>query len=195
MLVNCQVGTTTRFPCILSQQHWPRQSFPSSLQQTLLWLHRSQDVLPGSGWDAHVPSSWNCQIPHWFWDGAWGEPVLAQLLPCSTGWFVFPPFLFFEYRCCCLYFRYWYIIDQSTENAQITLELRFYGGEELTAVRGWLVSILILRHSGCFHWHHLKMLPVPIYLRNDLCLKLIISQLFIFFSLMFLLEAVFLHSG
>lgn len=120
----------------------------------------------------------------------------AQLLPHSAGWFVFLPFLFFEYRCCCLYFGCWYIIDQSIEHAQITPELRFYGREKLTVVRRWLVSIFISRHLGCFHRHHLKMLPVPIYLRNNLCLKLIISQLLIFFfPLMFLSEAVFLHSG
>lgn len=71
----------------------------------------------------------------------------------------------------------------------------FYGREKLTVVRRWLVSIFTAKHLGSFHRHHLKMLPVPLYLRNNLCLKLIISQLLIFFSLMLLLEAVFLHSG
>lgn len=162
---------------------------PLMMQQILLVLRRSRE-------DSWVDSVWfllgcscsqSLKVPNsslWFWDRAFREAVLgwaAQLLPHSTGWFVFLPFLFFEYRCCCLYFRCWYIIDQSIEHAQITLELRFYGREKLTVVRGWLVSILISRHLGCFHQHRLKMLPVPIYLRNNLCLKLIISQLLNFF--------------
>ena len=77
---------------------------------------------------------------------------------------------------------YWYIIDQSRENAQVTFELRLCGWEKLTVVRSLLFSILISRYLGCFHCHHLNILPVLIYLRNDLCLILIIFQLLIVFA-------------
>lgn len=162
ILVNCQDATRTRFLLVLSSSTNPDNSFTH--QQMLLLLPSSQ-----KSWMVFVgvllfPAPENAKLLALLLgqsiqsSSSW---VDAQLLPHSTGWFVFPPFLFSEYRCCCLYFRYWYIIDQSIENAQITLELRFYGTQKLTVVRSWLVSILISRHLGSFHWHHLKMLPVP----------------------------------
>lgn len=118
------------------------------------------------------------------------SPVDSLVLSSALqGRCCFLPFLFSLYRCCYLYLRCWYIIDQSTENAQVTFELRLYRGEKLTVVRSWLFSISILRYLGCFHWHYLKILPVSIYLRNDLCLKLIIL------SLMFLFKAFPVHSS